>query len=478
MNMTEPADFIVDHEGAQLRTPPHSIEAESSVLSGLLMDNGAWDRVGDMLNESDFYRYEHQRIFGAIASLVNANKPADVVTVFEHLKSQGKAEEAGGLAYINALAQYVPSAANIRRYAEIVRERSLSRRLVAISDDVRGLAEDASRPFEERVEMATASISKLLEGAGGDTWQSSSDGVSELLDRMQAQADGTEHQDFVTTGVADLDESLNGGLRGGELAIVGARPGMGKTSFALGVADHVAGVHGVPVAIFTMEMPRAQLQARRMAMRSRVPLSRIKRAERLQDGDWARISEATDGLARAPVFINDQSGLNINQLRARARGIRRRAGILGLIVVDYLGLMTGNDPKQPRTYQLEQVTKGLKDLSKEMDCPVLLLCQLNRAIEQRADPVPMLSDLRDSGAIEQDADIVMLVHRDIVAKPDLGTEWRDYARLFVAKQRDGPTATINLLYTGEITLFQDWPRDREIPRSRARVVGSNTAKGL
>lgn len=478
MNMTEPADFMVDREVAQLRTPPHSIEAESSVLSGLLMDNGAWDRVGDMLNESDFYRYEHRRIFGAIASLVNANKPADVVTVFEHLKSQGKADEAGGLPYINTLAQYVPSAANIRRYAEIVRERSLSRRLVAISDDVRGLAEDASRPFEERVEMATASISKLLEGAGCDAWQSSSDGVCELLDRMQAQADGTEHQDFVSTGFADVDESLNGGLRGGELVIVGARPGMGKTSFALRVADHVAGVQGAPVAIFTMEMPRAQLQARRMAMRSRVPLSRIKRAERLQDGDWARISEATDGLARAQVFINDQSGLNINQLRARARGIRRRAGSLGLIVVDYLGLMTGNDPKQPRTYQLEQATKGLKDLSKEMGCPVLLLCQLNRAIEQRADPVPMLSDLRDSGAIEQDADIVMLVHRDIVAKPDLGAEWRDYAKLFIAKQRDGETGTINLMYTGEFTLFQDWPRGKEVPRSRARVVGSNTAGGL
>ena len=462
----------------QLRVPPHSIEAESSVLGGLLMDNGAWDRVADLINDSDFYRYEHRVIYGAIAALVNANKPADVVTVYEHLQNHRKAEEAGGLAYINSLAQFVPSAANIRRYAEIVRERALSRRLISISDDVRTLAEDGSRPFEERVELATAAIGKLLDGAGGDGWQSSADGVVELLDRMQEQADGAASQDFVSTGLSEFDELLNGGPRGGELVILGARPGMGKTALAVGVAEHVADAHGLPVAMFSMEMPKAQLQSRRLAMRSRVPLSRIKRAQRLNDSDWPRIADATDYLRRAPFFINDQSGLNINQLRAKARGIRRRAGSLGLIVVDYLGLMAGNDPKQTRAYQLEEVTKGLKGLAKELNCPVILLCQVNRAVEQRADPVPMLSDLRDSGAIEQDADCVAFVHREIVAKPDLGAEWRDYAKLFVAKQRDGQTGSVNLLYTDEITRFDDWPRSREVPRSRTWTGVSNPAREL
>lgn len=351
-------------------------------------------------------------------------------------------------------------------------------KMIAISNDVRDLAADASRPFEERVEQATASITKLLEGTGRDDWQSSEEGAIELLDRMQEQADGTAPPNFTPTGLTDLDGTLDGGLRGGELVVLGARPGMGKTAMAMAVADHVAMVQGKPVAVFSMEMPRAQLHARRLAMRSRVPLSRIKRAERMMDADWPRITDAVEDIRKSQMFINDQGGLTINQVRAKARGIRRRAGSLGLIVVDYLGLMTGADPKQPRTYQLEDITKGLKALAKELHCPILLLCQISRTVEQRPDPMPMLSDLRDSGAIEQDADIVIFVHRDIVTKPDLSDEWKHYARVSVAKQRDGQNKLLNLMYQGECTLFQDWSRGMAIPIFPARLGVSKPARKL
>lgn len=473
--MNAPTEFMDFEEAIPM---PFSIEAESSVIGALLMDNGAWDRVGDMLVEGDFFRFEHRAIFTGIAQLVNSGKPADVVTVFEHLQSQGKADEAGGLAYINQLAQYIPSAANVRRYAEIVRERSLSRQLIAISNDVRDLAADATRPFEERVEQATASIAKLLEGGMGDDWQSSQDGAVELLDRIQSQADGTAPQNFTPTGLADLDNRLDGGLRDGELVVIGARPGMGKSALALTIADHVSIEQGLPVAVFSMEMPRAQIHARRLSMRTRIHLSRIRRPERLTDHDWPKITSAVELIRHSRLFVNDQSGLNHNQLRAKARGIRRKAGKLGLVVVDYLGLMVGTDPKQPRTYQLEDITKGLKSLAKELRCPILLLCQIGRGVEQRPDPMPMLSDLRDSGAIEQDADVVIFVHREIVTKPDLSDDWKYYAKLMVAKLRDGAPGPVHAMYVGENTLFQDWPESMELPSSRVRSGSAKPVKEL
>lgn len=471
--MNAPVDFM-DFE--EPRALPFSIESESKILGGIMLDNTAWDLIGDLLVEADFFRADHRHIFSAIAGLVNSCKPADVVTVYEWLKASGHTDI--GFEYLNSLAQFVPSAKNLRRYAEVVRERSLSRQLIAISNDVRDLAGDASRPFEERVEQATASIAKLLEGGGGDDWQSSEDGAVELLDRIQKQHDGTAPPNFKPTGLADLDDRLDGGMRDGELIVIGARPGMGKSALSLSIADNVAIDQDLPVAVFSMEMPRAQVHSRRLAMRTRIHLSRIKRGERLGDQDWPKITSAVEEIRRSRMFVNEQNGLTINQVRSKARGIRRRVGRLGLIVVDYLGLMTGADPKQPRTYQLEDITKGLKSLAKELHCPILLLCQIGRGVEQRPEPMPMLSDLRDSGAIEQDADIVIFVHREIVMKPDLGDEWKHYARAMVAKLRDGAPGPIDLMYLGENTLFLDWPTGIEIPSSRARMGTSKSSKEL
>jgi len=460
-----------DHQVAQLRVPPHSIEAESSVLGGLLLDNGAMDRVFDLLTDSDFYRYEHRLIYAAIAVLVNSCKPADVVSVYVHLENQGDGEKVGGLAYLNSLAQYVPSAASIRRYAEIVRERSILRQLVAASDQI---ATAAFNPQGKSVATILDDSEKAICGiaeqrTAPDEWEGVDTGMVKLLDRIQEHADGTAQPDFTPTGLADLDERLDGGMRAGELIIIGARPGMGKSAMAVTIAKHVALNEGLPVAVFTMEMPKRQLNTRLLAMRSRIHLSILRRPERLRDLHWEKLTAAIEDLRHAPIHINDEPGLNINQVRSKTRALRRRVGRIGLVVVDYLGLMAGLDPRQPRAYQLEEITKGLKSLAKELGCPVIALAQINRVVEGRADPMPQLSDLRDSGAIEQDADIVVFIHREIVVKPDLTDDWKYYAKGFVAKLRDGQPGFFDLMYVGENVRFDNWPPGMAIPTSKVRV---------
>ena len=475
--MNARTDFPLDYSdtAAMLRVPPHSIEAESSVLGGLLLDNSAWDRAGDILADEDFYRHEHKLIFGVMRDLSNACKPVDAVTVCERLESLGKLDDAGGLAYLGSLAQFVPNAANMRRYAEIVRERSVLRRLVTASDEIATLAfTPQGKTVEAVLDAAQAAIFGIAEGqvAARDDWQDAGAGMVALLDRIEAQANGTAEQDFTPTGIADLDELLVGGLRGGELIIIGARPSMGKTALGLTIAAHVA-AQRKPVGFFSMEMPKQQVYARLMSLRSHIHLSRLKRAERLRDFDWPKITESVEQISRLPFFVSDQGNLNINQLRARARGLGRRNGQLGCIVVDYLGLMSGTDSKQPRVYQLEEATKGLKSLAKELNVPILLLAQVNRKVEERGDQMPMLSDLRDSGSIEQDADIVIFVHREHKAKPGLGDEWKYHAKLGVAKQRDGEPGQIDVMYVGENTRFMNWPAETPVPTNAVRTASSS-----
>lgn len=459
-------------EVAQLRIPPHSVEAESCVLGGLLLNNRAWDVVGDLLAADDFFRYEHRLVFDAIAALVNATKPADVVTVFEHLQRAGHAAEAGGLAYIAGLAQQVPSASNIRRYAEIVRERSILRLLVSTSDEIATAAFNPDgRTVEAILDDAQHKLLAISESGGKtDDWQSMDQAMVEFLDRIERQSKPGAQPDYTPTHLRELDERLDGGMRDGELIVIAARPGMGKSAAGLTIADNVATRERKPVGYFSMEMPKAQLQNRAMSMRSRIHLSRIKRPERLRDYDWPSITEGVETLRHAPLHISDQSGLNINQLRSKARALHRRCGKLGLIVVDYLGLMPGLDPKMLRTYQIEQITQGLKNLAKELGCPIILLVQVKRDVDERPDQMPQLSDLSDSASIEKDADIVVFIHRPIKAKPDLGDEWKPYARAFVAKLRDGEPGYFDLWYTGENTHFSDWPSDQEPPRSHVRTA--------
>lgn len=448
-------DYGHDAQVAQLRTPPHSIEAESSVLGGLLLDNGAWDRVGDLLSDGDFYRYEHRMVYGAIGTLVNASKPADVITVFEQLRSQGKAEEIGGLAYLNSLAQYVPSAGNIRRYAEIVRERSILRKLVSASDEISTNAfNPKGRPVAAILDEAEQKIFNIGE-EGARTkqgFQGMDTLVVDLLDRVQEMADNPNDVTGVPTGFYDLDR-MTAGFQAGDLIVLAARPSMGKTALAINIAEHVALNEGLPVAVFSMEMGAAQLAVRIVGSIGRIDQSHL-RTGKLTDEEWPRLTEAIERLRTISLHIDETAGLTSSELRANARRLSRQCGKLGLIVVDYLQLMSGStNDGENRATELGEISRGLKMLAKELQCPLIALSQLNRSVEQRPDKRPMMSDLRESGAIEQDADIIMFIYRDEYYTKDACKE-PGVAEVIIAKQRNGPTGTVKLAFLRQITKFE------------------------
>jgi replicative DNA helicase len=448
--------YSEDRQIAQLRVPPHSIEAESSVLGGLLLDNGAWDRVGDLLKDDDYYRHEHKLVHSAIAVLINANKPADVITVYEQLQSQGLADQVGGLAYLNSLAQYVPSAANIRRYAEIVRERAILRKLISVSDEVATQAfNPQGRPVEKILDEAEQKIFNIGEEGNRmkQGFQSMDTLVVDLLDRVQEMADNPNDVTGVPTGFIDLDR-MTAGLQGGDLIVLAARPSMGKTAFAINIAEHVALNEGLPVAVFSMEMGAAQLAVRIVGSIGRIDQGHL-RTGKLSDDEWPRLTEAIERLRTVSLHIDETPGLTPSNLRANARRLARQCGKLGLIVVDYLQLMSGSssDGGDNRATELGEISRGLKMLAKELHCPVIALSQLNRSVEQRTDKRPMMSDLRESGAIEQDADIIMFIYRDEYYTKDQCKE-PGVAEIIIGKQRNGPTGTVKLAFMNKLTRFE------------------------
>ena len=448
--------FSADREVAQLRIPPHSIEAESSVLGGLLLDNGAWDRVGDLLKDTDFYRYEHRLIFTAVSALINGSKPADVITVFEQLQSQGRAEEVGGLAYLNSLAQYVPSAANIRRYAEIVRERGVLRKLLSASDEI---ATNAFNPQGRAVAQILDEAEQKIFNIGEEGsrmkqgFQSMDTLVVQLLDRVQEMADNPADVTGVPTGFIDLDR-MTSGLQAGDLVVLAARPSMGKTAFAINIAEHVALNEGLPVAVFSMEMGASQLAVRVVGSIGRINQGHL-RTGKLTDDEWPRLTEAIEKLRTVSLHIDETPGLTPSELRANARRLARQCGKLGLIVVDYLQLMSGSSSSggDNRATELGEISRGLKMLAKELQCPVIALSQLNRSVEQRTDKRPMMSDLRESGAIEQDADIIMFIYRDEYYTREACKE-PGVAEIIIGKQRNGPTGTVKLAFLNALTRFE------------------------
>ncbi len=452
----EDSTFSADQQVAQLRIPPHSIEAESSVLGGLLLDNGAWDRVGDLIKDTDFYRYEHRLIFTAVAALINGSKPADVITVFEHLQSQGRAEEVGGLAYLNSLAQYVPSAANIRRYAEIVRERGILRKLLSASDEI---ATNAFNPQGRAVAQILDEAEQKIFNIGEEGsrmkqgFQSMDTLVVQLLDRVQEMADNPNDVTGVPTGFIDLDR-MTSGLQAGDLVVLAARPSMGKTAFAINIAEHVALNEGLPVAVFSMEMGAAQLAVRVVGSIGRINQGHL-RTGKLTDDEWPRLTEAIEKLRTVSLHIDETPGLTPSELRANARRLSRQCGKLGLIVVDYLQLMSGSSTAggDNRATELGEISRGLKMLAKELQCPVIALSQLNRSVEQRTDKRPMMSDLRESGAIEQDADIIMFIYRDEYYTREACKE-PGVAEIIIGKQRNGPTGTVKLAFLNALTRFE------------------------
>src|SRR5574343_186025 len=455
-----PIDFSADHQVAHLRVPPHSIEAESSVLGGLLLDNSAWDRMGDLLVDGDFYRHEHQLIYAAIGALINASKPADVITVFEQLQNQGHADAAGGLGYLNSLAQYVPSASNIRRYAEIVRERSILRKLVKASDEIATAAfNPKGRAVDKILDEAEQKIFNIGEEGSRmkQGFQSMDSLVVDLLDRVQEMADNPNDITGVPTGFADLDR-MTSGLQAGDLVVLAARPSMGKTSFAVNIAEHVALNEGLPVAIFSMEMGAAQLAVRIVGSIGRVDQGHL-RTGKLSDEEWPRLTEAIERLRNVSLHIDETPGLTPSALRANARRLARQCGKLGLIVVDYLQLMSGSSSDgDNRATELGEISRGLKMLAKELNCPVIALSQLNRSVEQRTDKRPMMSDLRESGAIEQDADIIMFIYRaDYYNKEECKEP--GVAEIIIAKQRNGPVGTVKLAFQRMHTKFENLSPD-------------------
>jgi replicative DNA helicase len=445
-----------DEAVARLRVPPHSVEAEQSVLGGLLLDNLAWDRAGDLLTDGDFYRHEHRLIYAAIGALVAASKPADVVTVFEQLQSLGRAQDSGGLVYLNALAQSVPSAANMRRYAEIVRERSILRKLIAASDEIATSAfNPQGRAVSTVLDDAESKIFRI--GEEGSRQRQGFQGIDKLLvplmDRVQELHDnGAEEVTGVRTGFVDLDR-MTAGLQKGDLIVLAARPSMGKTAFALNIAEHVAVQEGLPVLVFSMEMGASQLALRLVGSLGRINQQNL-RTGRIDNGEWERLSDAVDRLSRAHLYIDETAALTGSELRARARRMARQFGTLGLIVIDYLQLMSGSSGSdENRATELGEISRGLKALSKELQCPVLALSQLNRSVESRQDKRPMMSDLRESGAIEQDADIIMFIYRDDYYNKDSKTP--GVAEILIAKQRNGPVGMVPLTFLKPLTRFDN-----------------------
>jgi len=447
-----------DDDVARLRVPPHSVEGEQSVLGGLLLDNLAWDRAADLLTETDFYRFEHRLIFSAIAALVQSGKPADVITVFERLQGLGKADDCGGLAYLNALAQSVPSAANMRRYAEIVRERAILRKLIAASDEIATAAfSPQGRAVPQVLDEAEAKILKIGEEGSRQRqgFQSIDKLVIALLDRVNELHDnGAEDVTGVRTGYFDLDR-LTAGLQKGDLIVLAARPSMGKTAFALNIAEHVAVKEELPVLVFSMEMGASQLALRMVGSIGRINQQGL-RTGRLADDEWGRLAEAVDRLSKSQVFIDETPALTVAELRARARRMARQfGGTLGLICIDYLQLMSGNGGSdENRATELGEISRGLKALAKELQCPVMALSQLNRSVESRNDKRPMMSDLRESGAIEQDADVIMFIYRDEYYTKDACKE-PGVAEIIIAKQRNGPVDTVKLTFLKPLTRFEN-----------------------
>ena len=438
-----------------LKVPPHSVEAEQSLLGGLLIDNSAWDRLGGVLTDKDFYRPEHALIYKVIQRLVGDNHPADVITVHDAVKSE-KGGDLVGIDYLNSLAQSTPSAANIKGYADIVRDRSILRRLIEVSDNI---VNSAFVP-EGR------SVRTLLDEAESRILQIGEEGsrkadyleIEPLLKTVVARIDelynrqGGSDITGIATGFIDLDKQTSG-LQKGDLVIIAGRPSMGKTAMALNIAENVALAEGLPVVIFSMEMSGEQLAARLLGSVGRVDQSRM-RTGKLQDDEWPRVTDAIARLSNTQILIDETGALSSLELRARARRIARNfGGTLGLVVIDYLQLMSGSGSEN-RATEISEISRSLKSLAKELQCPVVALSQLNRGLEQRPNKRPIMSDLRESGAIEQDADLIMFIYRDEVYHPDT-TQDKGIAEIIIGKQRNGPIGTVRVSWQGPYTKFDN-----------------------
>jgi replicative DNA helicase len=437
------------------RAVPQSIESEQSVIGALLIDNDSVDRIGDLRAEH-FYRADHRAIFTEILALISGSVGADVMTVFERLQAKGRAADVGGLAYLNDLAHSTPSASNIARYADIVRDRAQKRGLLALSHEIQDSVGTTPDSAAVLIDRASSKLERLGEAVVKSEPVRASDSLQEYLDYLENQIDGKIKP--VPTGLTDLDHKLGGGFYGGDLVVVAARPSMGKTAFSLTIAANVAATD--PVLFLSMEMKNVQLQQRLVSAMGGIPMGDLRDPAKLDNEQWSRITHAGQRINELHLFLDDQPNLTLLEVRNKARAIKRKHG-LSMLVVDYLGLMaTGQEER--RDLQIGALTKGLKNLAKELDIPVVLLSQLSRKCEERPNKRPLSSDLKDSGDIEADADTILFLYRDEVYNPD--SMDRGVCEVICTKQRQGETGITGLAFIGEQTRFADLAHGRQFGR--------------
>ncbi|MCC7327362.1 MAG: replicative DNA helicase [Burkholderiales bacterium] len=440
-----------------LKLPPHSLEAEQSILGGLLLDNEAADRIGDVVTEDDFYSDAHRVIYRHIATLGSEGRAADVVTLSEALASVQKLDYVGGLAYLGALVQNVPTSANIRHYADIVRERSILRQLAATAGEIANAAyHPLGRNAKSVLDEAEAKVLHIAEQGqrGQRSFALLRDLLVDVVERIETLYNRDDPSDVtgIATGYADLDR-ITSGLQPGDLVIVAGRPSMGKSSLAINIGEHVALELKKPVVVFSMEMGASQLAMRMIGSVGRLDQTKL-RTGRLGPDDWERLSSALGRLSEAPILIDETPSLNAIEVRSRARRLQKQYGQLGLVIVDYLQLMQAQSQGENRATEISEISRSMKSLAKELKVPVMALSQLNRSLEQRPNKRPVMSDLRESGAIEQDADVILFIYRDEVYNPD--TSDKGTAEIIVAKQRNGPIGTVRLTFLGEHTRFENF----------------------
>ena len=438
-----------------LKTPPHSIEAEQSILGGLMLDNSKWDVVGDVVLEEDFYRQDHRLIYRVIGRLATQGMALDVVTVAEELERIGELANIGGMAYLGELVEKTPSASNVRAYASIVHERAVLRRLIKVSGEISDSAfNPAGRSTSELLDDAERKVFQIAESRTGQEGgpQSVNPVLTKTLERIDRLFNSKDSLTGVTTGFKDLDE-MTSGLQPSDLVIVAARPSMGKTAFAMNLVESVLIKAEKPVLVFSMEMPADSILMRMISSLGMINQTRV-RSGKLEEDDWPRLTSAVSMLKDRPLYIDDTAGLSPTELRSRSRRVAREIKQdFGMIMVDYLQLMQIPGSKEGRTAEISEISRSLKSLAKELKCPVVALSQLNRSLENRTDKRPMNSDLRESGAIEQDADLILFIYRDEYYNED--SPDKGLAEIIIGKQRNGPIGKVKLSFQGQYTKFND-----------------------
>ncbi len=450
--MSEPA---LTEKITSLKVPPHSIDAEQAVLAALMLDNSRWDAVNEVLLTGDFYRKEHRLIYDAMQKQTADSKPIDVITLSEVLRSANLLQEAGGVDYLGELLASNQSAANIVAYAGIIKERAVLRHLIGVGH---GIADSGYNPdgrdsaeLMEAAEQAVFRIADTRPRDGGP--QALKPILKSAVERIEKLFEAKGNITGVSTGFKDLDE-MTSGLQQSDLIIVAGRPSMGKTSFAMNMVEHATLHNDKPVLVFSLEMPADSLVIRMLSSIGRIDQTRMRNG-RLENEDWDKLGMALAKLRNRPLHIDDTSGLSPSDMRSRARRVAREHGQLGLIMVDYLQLMQIKGSSENRTGEISEISRSLKLMAREFSCPVVALSQLNRSLEQRPNKRPVMSDLRESGAIEQDADVIMFVYRNEVYEPDK-PETKGVAEIIIGKQRNGPIGMVNLSFIGKHTRFENF----------------------